>query len=127
MKDSEEIENFEKLSGQLRGLHEEIGLLAKKSPHDAVNAFKLRLINKVVDSANKLLGSGYLPFDDFEAFDTDDMPTNSDVALILGQYLEESERYRSDNVEQYGAGWWYMIDGERSDVRTNAPAKVVRR
>lgn len=56
MRDREELEQFEKLIGQLRGLHEEIGLLAKKSPNDAVNAFKLRLINKVVASANTALG-----------------------------------------------------------------------
>lgn len=127
MKDREELEQFEKLIGQLRGLHEEIGLLAKKSPNDAVNAFKLRLVNKVVASANTILGPGYLPFDDFEAFDTDDVPTNSDVALVLAQYLEESERRRSDNVEQYHGSWYYVIDGERSDVRTNAPAKVIRK
>lgn len=124
MKDHEELEQFEKLIGQLRGLHEELGLLAKKSPNDAVNAFKLRLINKVIASANRTLGLGYLPFDDFEAFDTDDMPTNSDVTLVLAQYLEESERYRSDNVEQYRGVWWYVVDGERSDVRTSAPSKV---
>lgn len=127
MKNREALEKLEKMIGQLRGLHEEIGLLAKKSPNDAVNAFKLRLVNKVVDSANGILGSGYLPFDDFEAFDTDDMPTNSDVALVLAQYLEETERYRSDNVEQYGGVWWYVVDGERSDVRTNAPVKVIRK
>ena len=40
MKNREELEQFEKLIGQLRGLHEEICLLAKKSPNDAVNAFK---------------------------------------------------------------------------------------
>ena len=124
MKDHEELEQFEKLIGQLRGLHEEIGLLAKKSQNDAVNAFKLRLINKIVGSANAILRPNYLPFDDFEAFDTDDMPTNSDVALVLAQYLEESERYRSDNIEKYGGVWWYVVDGERSDVRTSAPAKV---
>lgn len=124
MKDREELEQFEKLIGQLRGLHDEIGLLAKKSPNDAVNGFKLRLINKVIASANTVLGPDYLPFDDFDEFDTDDMPTNSDVALVLAQYLEEAERYRSDNVERYGGVWWYVVNGERSDVQTGAPAKV---
>jgi hypothetical protein len=121
----EELEQFEKLIGQLRGLHEEVGLLAKKSPNDAVNAFKLRLVNKVVASANVVLGPNYLPFDDFQAFDTDDMPTNSDVALVLAQYLEESERFRSDNVQKDRGVWWYVVGGELSDVRTSAPAKVI--
>ncbi|WP_025822195.1 hypothetical protein [Asaia astilbis] len=91
------------------------------------NRFTLRLVNKVIGVSNEFLGSGYLPFDDFEAFDTDDIPTNSDVALILAQYLEGTEHYRSDNVEQHGSVWWYVVDGERSDVRTNAPAKVIKK
>ena len=41
MKDQSEIESLEKLIGQLQGLHSEISLLAKKSPNDAVNSFKL--------------------------------------------------------------------------------------
>lgn len=117
MKDREKLEQFEKLISQVRGLHEEIGLLAKKSPNDGVNAFKLRLINKVIPSAHAILEPGYLPFDDFEAFDTDDKPTNSDISLVLAQYLEESERYCSDNVEIYGGLWWYIVDGERSECR----------
>ena len=127
MKSHEEVEQFEKIVGQLNGLHEEIGLLAKKSPNDALNAFKLRLINKVIESANRILGQQYLPFDDFESFDADDVPSTSDVALVLAQYLEETERYRSDNVEQYGGRWFYLIDGERSDVVTGVPAKVIKK
>jgi len=127
MKDLGQLEQFEKLIGQLRGLHEEISLLAKKSQNDAVNSFKLRLINKVVDTANSILQPDYLPFDDFSEFDSDDVPTNSDVALVLAQYLEESERYRADNIEKYGISWWYVVNGKRTDVQTSAPAKVVRK
>jgi len=127
VKDFEELERFEKLVGQLRGVYEEIGLLAKKTPHDAVNTFKLCIVNKIISSANTLLESSYLPFDDFQAFDTDDMPTNSDVGVVIAQYLEEAERYRSDNIALYGGTWWYIVDDVRSDVRTGAPAKVTRK
>jgi hypothetical protein len=48
MRTREDIERLEKLIGQLRGLHQEVGALAKKSPKDAVNAFKLKLINEVI-------------------------------------------------------------------------------
>ena len=43
----QEIDTFEKLSGQLIGIYEEISLLSKKSPNDAVNKFKLKFINKI--------------------------------------------------------------------------------
>jgi hypothetical protein len=119
-----EVEALEKLIGQLQGLHTEIGLLAKKAPSDAVNAFKLRLINKVLITANTVLSPDYLPFEDFEAFDSDDMPSTSDVALVIGQYIEEAERYRSDNVKFWSGRWVYVINGEASDIRTGTPTKV---
>jgi len=65
----------------------------------AVNAFgvcgwiKLGMINKVIASANDVLGSDYRPFQDFEAFDVDELPSNSDVVFVIAQYLEEIERY----------------------------------
>jgi len=101
--------------------------LAKKSPNDAVNTFKLGLINRVIQSANGVLGPSYLPFDDFAGFDVDDLPSTSDVAMVLAQYMEEAERYRSDNVRtQYGY-WVYVINGEPSDVRSGPPSKVGRK
>ena len=68
MKSARDVENLEKLIGQLQGLHSEIGILAKKSPSDAINKFKLGFINKVIQSANIVLGEDYRPFDDFDGF-----------------------------------------------------------
>jgi hypothetical protein len=127
MKDRSEIENLEKLIGQLQGLHSEITLLAKKLPNDAVNTFKLSLINRVIKTGNEVLGPNYLPFDDFEGFDSDAIPSTSDVALVLAQYIEEAERYRSDNVEAKYNYWVYVVNGETSDIRSGAPSKVGRK
>ena len=124
MKSKSDVEALEKLIGQLQGLHSEISLLAKKSPSDAVNAFKLRLINNVVAAANDVLGPNYLPFGDFSAFDSDDVPSTSDVALVLAQYMEEAERYRSDNVKYWQGKWMYVVNGVPSDVQSGPPTKV---
>jgi hypothetical protein len=84
----EEVEAFEKVFGQMEGIHSEISALAKKSPNDGLNKFKLRFVNATIASANAILANGYLPFDDFKKFDEDDLPTNSDVTFIVGQYIE---------------------------------------
>jgi hypothetical protein len=94
MKNKEEIDVFEKLYGQIDGLHQEIGTLSKKSPLDAVNAFKLKMINKVLIRANDTLGDKYKPLDDFDSFEEDYVPTNSDVTLVLSQYYECMESSR---------------------------------
>jgi hypothetical protein len=126
MKNKSEVEALEKLIGQLQGLHAEITSLAKKSPSDAVNSFKLKLINKVIEFGNEVLGSEYRPFDDFEQFDADDVPSTSDVALVLGQYIEEAERFRSDNVKWHGGRWVYIVNGTESDIRSGPPSKIGR-
>lgn len=127
MKTVSEIEALEKVTGQLQGLHREVSLLAKKSPIDALNQFKLRLTNNVISIANGVLGNNYRPFDDFEQFDPDSVPSTSDVAMLLGQYIEEAERFRSDHIKQYGSGWYYVVDGEISDIRTGPPTKVTKK
>lgn len=51
----DDIDKFEKVQGQLEGLLSEIAVLAKKSPNDGVNKFKLNFINKVLKEANNIL------------------------------------------------------------------------
>ena len=124
MKTTEDVEKLHKLIGQLGGLHSELSLLAKKSPNDGLNLFKMKLVNKVVQGANELLSGGYLPFDDFRQFSEDALPTNSDVTLILTQYMEQVERFRSDHVRFHVNQWCYVINGVPSDVEARPPTKV---
>ena len=67
------VDIFEKLSGQLLSIYEEISLLSKKNPNDAVNKFKLKFINKLLLQSNDYLTDKYRPFDEFESFDEDDI------------------------------------------------------
>lgn len=127
MKTTEDVEKLEKVIGQLQGAHSEISILAKKNPSDSVNPFKLKLINKVVESANSVLGNQYRPFDDFDQFDSDDVPSTSDVTMVLSQYIEEAERYRSDNVRYDIPNWFYVVDGKLSAIMSGPPTKVGRK
>lgn len=123
MRNIKDIEKLEKTIGQLRAVHGEMSLLSKKSQNDAVNKFKLDMVNRVIASANEVLGSDYRPFDDFEAFDADKLPSNSDVVFIIAQYLEEIERYRTDNVVRHDYNWVYLIDGKPSDILADAKTR----
>jgi hypothetical protein len=124
MKTKAEVENLEKLIGQLQGLHSEISQLAKKSPNDGLNVFKLKLVNKVLKSGNETLAGRYMPFDDFSQFEENELPTNSDVTMILAQYMEQAERFRSDHIVWYGNEWLYVINGAASDIEGKAPTKI---
>lgn len=61
---------FEKTQAQLQGLFDEIGTLSKKKPDDAINKFKLKIINPILSQANDLLDKEYKPFSDFEFLTT---------------------------------------------------------
>jgi hypothetical protein len=120
----QEVDNFEKLQAQLEGLHNEISALSKKSQNDALNKFKLKFVNKIISDSNELLGKNYKPFSDFETFEENYMPTNSDVAMMLTQYLSCFEKLRADNVKQERMSWFWMIDGKQSDIKTVMPKKI---
>lgn len=127
MKTEEDVQKLEKLIGQMNGLHSEMTQLAKK-PNDALNLFKMKFINKVLQDANAFLTGRYKPFDDFNQFTEDAMPTNSDVTLILTQYMEQIERFRSDNVTytQFNK-WVYILDGEESKIEARQATRVAMR
>jgi hypothetical protein len=111
-----EVDKFEKLSGQLISIYEEMSLLSKKNPNDAVNKFKLNFINKLIDESNKFLSSRYRPFEDFNSFNEDDIPQTSDVVLILSQYLQCFEKLRSDNVVASLGSWYWRVEGDENDT-----------
>ncbi len=124
MKTEDDVRTLEKLITQLTGMHTEITQLAKKSPNDGLNKFKISLINKVLSDANGVLVGDYVPFEDFREFNFDDLPTSSDAAVILCQYINQAERYRSNNVRMYDNYWWYRVNGVKSNIPAKPPTRV---
>jgi len=102
---TKQVQCFEKMHVQMQSLHTEIGTLSKKSPNDAVNKFKLKLINNLLQTGNELLKGEYKALAGFDQFDEVDIPTNSDVTVVLAQYLNCLEKLRADNICQYGGQW----------------------
>ena len=105
----EDIEIFNKARAQLNVTIAEISELSKKKPNDAVNNFKLKYINKILEDANRLLGDTLKPFSDFTIFDEDDLPTNSDVSLILAQYKSSLHNFYLKNTDTSGGIQRYWI------------------
>jgi len=121
-----QVDLLEKLMGQLENIHIELSALSKKSPNDAVNPFKLKFVNLALLECNGLLGSEGKPFPDFELFDPDAVPSNSDVTFIVSQYLSALEKFRSDNVKVSSGVWVYDVDEHGVSIRTAMPAKLKR-
>ena len=62
--------------------------------------------------------------DDFEQFDTDEVPSNSDLTFIISQYMQAMEKYRSDNIYLDLGSWYYRTEGSGDKIRTAPPAKL---
>ncbi len=121
-----DIEKLEQLIGKIDGLYREIGSLVKKSAKDGVNKFKLKFINQVLLNTNTFLGKKSLPLDNFECFNEEELPSNSDVTFILTQYSEALELYRSDNIfVEYGNRYYKLKSGD--PIRTAPPASITRK
>lgn len=110
--------------GQLEGLHREMSALAKKSPNDGINPFKLRFLNSALTIANNLLGTEYKPLEGFEQFESDDVPTNSDATFVFTSYLEELERMRADNIFNDYGKWRFKLSDSDDEIRTAPPRKI---
>jgi hypothetical protein len=122
MEKKEDVWEFEKLEQQLHSFLDEMSELSRKKPNDPVNKFKLKFINAALDKLNRLL-QDYRPFEDFQQFDIDTLPSNSDVVLILSQYAGANHRLRLDQTkyDKEGRGWYWIVRGKTSDLPTESP------
>jgi hypothetical protein len=117
-----EVETFLKLQPQLKSAYDEVSLLSKKKPTDTLNKFKLKFINSILIRANEILDKKYKPFpDEFDVFNEDEMPNNSDVVFILSHYLTSLEKLRCNNIEYSRFKWYWTINKKISSQETDPP------
>lgn len=124
LKTENDVRDLEKLIGQLQGLHVEISVLAKKAPNDGLNLFKLKLVNNILAKGNSILSGRYKPLEDFANFEESALPTNSDVTMVLALYIEQAERFRSNNMVYHDYKWKYLVNGSPSGIEGRPPTKI---
>ena len=126
-----DVELYITTFNQMKTLYDEILSLSQKKPNDPINKFKLNLINQVLSNSNVLLNDEFKPFPDFDLFNESEMPSNSDVTVMLSQYLDSMERFRSKNITQeYNRDWiWIVEDADVDDekIETYGPINRFRR
>ncbi|WP_319778075.1 hypothetical protein [Maridesulfovibrio sp.] len=115
---------LETLIDKIGALYTEIHVLTKKKPNDSLNKFKINLINSVIIKCNDLIGEKYKPFEGFTVFESDDLPSNSDVTMVLGQYQEALEMFRIDNLKRDSYNWVYDLKEGGLRVAANPKSSV---
>jgi len=102
------IEDFKLLREMLSSQRSEYNLLSKKKADSQLNTMKIKILNRVLEPIREIFEHE----ESYQFLDTlseDDLPTNSDVVLILSQFETAIERftgkyYRKDpyDLNQYG-------------------------
>ena len=79
------IEDYSLLIDMLHAQRQEFDILSKKKSDGPLNKMKIKMVNRVIEPLNELLKNEpshkYL-----DVLNEDDLPTNSDVVLIISQY-----------------------------------------
>lgn len=92
MPTQKEIDIYEELKPKIISVRDTIKGLSSKKPDETLNLFKVKRINLLLKQANALL-KDLKPYDDFDIFTEELLPSNSDALLILELYLEAFTRY----------------------------------
>ena len=90
---NEDIENYLLLAELLAAQKKEFDALSKKKSDGQLNLMKIKMVNRVLEPLNALFKNepshSYL-----DILNEDDLPTNSDVVLIISQYKTAIKNFR---------------------------------
>lgn len=92
------VDQFLMLEPLLNAAYKEIQELSKKKSESPLNDYKVKIINRILVPSKVLMKNESI-YDFLDVLDTDVLPTNSDVVLVLGQYKKAMDMYRNANGE----------------------------
>ena len=105
----EDVDQYELLTPLLESTYREISELSKKKPDAPLNAFKIKMINRILEPLKELLKNETI-IQYLDILDTDDLPSNSDVVIILSQYIEAKKMFKENYyIWDQNDGWEWNI------------------
>lgn len=87
-----EVNQFLMLRELVTGLYDEMKDFAKKSANETLNEFKIKSLNRVLIPLKEVLKDQPTALF-LDVLDESSLPTNSDVVIILSQYLSAMQKY----------------------------------
>lgn len=98
-----EVDQYYLLNPLINGIYYEFKELSKKKSETVLNVYKVKVVNRILEPIRKMLANEeVITF--LDVLDQDDLPTNSDVILILNQYLRALSMFYSRYYEDSSKG-----------------------
>jgi len=78
----------------LTAMFEEFKELSKKKPDGAVSKSKIKIVNRLLDKCREVL-KDEISINYLDLLDEDEVPQNSDVVLMLSQYVAAMHQFHT--------------------------------
>lgn len=110
---NDQVQEFKLLRDMLRSQKTEFDLLSKKKADGQLNTTKIKMVNRVLEPLKVLLKHN--PSHKFlDTLIEDDIPTNSDVVLIISQYETATDmfadKYYGYDKHKHGTQRWITVE-----------------
>lgn len=99
----EQVRLYEVTRPLLQAMYLEFKEFSKKKPEEVVSKAKVKVVNRLLTKCQNVLESE-ASIDYLDLLDEDDVPQNSDIVLMLSQYVAAMKQFHSTYYrrERYG-------------------------
>jgi hypothetical protein len=119
MKTTSELDAFIKLLLQFSKLVDVFGQISQTVPNDTINELKIEVVNDLLAQANGSVSRNNKPFTQFQQFSDGPLPSNSDVYLILSQYLACLKKYAHDQIRLQDSKAYWVINNRKTIIEAD--------
>jgi hypothetical protein len=96
----------------LTAMYSEFKELSKRRPNDAVSVAKIKVVNRLIDKCHGILDKE-ASVEYLDLLDEDNVPLNSDVVLMLSQFVAAMKQFRSTYTSLTGGKQDWTIPHRR--------------
>lgn len=108
---TEKVELYEVVRPLLGAMYSEFKELSKKKPDAVVSKAKIKVVNRLLTKCQEVLQSEAF-IDYLDLIDEDEVPQNSDIVLMLSQYVTAMKQFHTTyyRKERYGHEYYWATE-----------------
>jgi hypothetical protein len=107
----EKVDLWEVTTPLLKAMFQQFIELSKKKAEGALNKSKVAMVNRLLEKCRDVLADE-MTLQFLDLLDTEQLPQNSDVVLVLSQYDSAMKQFRDDHRSSNGFDKVWDVEGE---------------